>query len=126
MSDKKKILVVDDEIHIVQVVAIKLKNNGFDVITAGDGKSAYDLACSEKPDAIVTDWQMPAMTGIEMIEKLREDGNDIPVIMLTARGFALEEDRKERLKIVDCLTKPFSPKELLSVLENALCESSVS
>ena len=85
---KKKILVADDEIHIVHVVAMKLRNNGFDVITAENGAESLKLACSEKPDVIVTDFQMPAMTGLEMIEELRgrDDMGDVPVIMLTARG----------------------------------------
>jgi two-component system alkaline phosphatase synthesis response regulator PhoP len=67
----KKVLVVDDEIHIVHVVAIKLRNNGFEVISAGDGQEGFKLACEEKPDIIITDFQMPIMTGLEMVEKLR-------------------------------------------------------
>ena len=60
----KKVLVVDDEIHIVHVVAIKLRNNGYEVITAENGAEAFKIACEEKPDVIVTDFQMPAMTGL--------------------------------------------------------------
>jgi len=118
----KKILVVDDEIHIVHVVAIKLKNNGFDVITAGNGEAGFELACRELPDMIVTDFQMPVMTGVEMIEKLRntEETKNIPVLMLTARGFAVENDIRERLCISKCLSKPFSPRELLSEIEGIL------
>lgn len=126
MSDKK-ILVVDDEIHIQRVVAIKLKNNGFEVITAQDGKEGYDLAVQESPDVIVSDFQMPNMTGIEMVEKLRsnEKTADIPVIMLTARGFAIEDEQKENLHIAEFLSKPFSPKELLKSVENVLCADNV-
>ena len=118
----KKVLVADDEIHIVQVVAMKLRNNGFDVITAENGKEALELACSEKPDIIITDFQMPGMTGLEMVKHLRENDDtvQIPVIMLTARGFAIEDDQKQTLNIAECLSKPFSPKEVLGHVENVL------
>ena len=96
----KKVLVVDDEIHIVQFVAIKLKNNGFDVITSENGQEALDIAITEKPDLVITDFQMPVMNGLELIEKLRTNPEtaDTPVIMLTARGFALEDEQQEKLK----------------------------
>lgn len=118
----KKVLVVDDEIHIVHVVAIKLRNNGFEVISAGDGMEGFKLACEERPDIIITDFQMPIMTGLEMVEKLRgcEQTKDIPVIMLTARGFAIGDEQKRDLQISECLSKPFSPKELLRDVEDIL------
>jgi two-component system, OmpR family, alkaline phosphatase synthesis response regulator PhoP len=118
----KKVLVVDDEIHIVHVVAIKLRNNGYEVITADNGASAYELACREKPDIVVTDFQMPIMSGLELVEKLRqnESTRDIPVIMLTARSFAIDDELKERLQISETLSKPFSPKELLRYVEDIL------
>ncbi len=124
MSDKKA-LVVDDEFHIVQVVSIKLKNNGFDVVTADNGSQAYDLACETTPDIIVTDYQMPVMSGLELIEKLRQNDQTahIPVIMLTARGFAIEDDQQEKLRISACLSKPFSPREVLQTIEEVLNQS---
>ncbi|HEG44523.1 MAG TPA: response regulator [Phycisphaerales bacterium] len=111
----KKVLIADDEIHIVQVVSIKLRNNGFDVLTADNGQTAYQLACDEEPDLIVTDYQMPEMSGIELIESIRKNPDiaDTPIVMLTARGFAIDEKQKEELKISACLSKPFSPRELL-------------
>ena len=118
----KKVLVVDDEIHIVHVVAVKLRNNGFEVISAGNGEEGFKLACEEKPDIIVTDYQMPIMSGMEFVEKLRatEATRDIPVILLTARSFAIEDKQKEDLGISQCLSKPFSPKELLESVEDIL------
>jgi len=123
----KKVLVVDDEIHIVHVVAIKLRNNGFDVVTAANGAEAFGLACSEKPDIIVTDFQMPVMTGLELVEKIRQNGEtkDIPVILLTARNFAIEDEQKRDLQISDCLSKPFSPKELLRSIQDILYHNEV-
>ena len=121
MTDKRA-LVVDDEIHIVQVVAIKLRNNGFEVTTAENGAVALELAKSTKPDIIVTDFQMPVMTGLELIENLRQDSEtaDIPVVMLTARGFAIEDEKAKELKISAFLSKPFSPRELLAKVEEIL------
>lgn len=118
----RKVLVVDDEVHIRKVVAIKLNNNGYEVITAEDGKEGYDLAVSEMPDMIISDFQMPNMTGIEMVEKLRQDEKtkEIPVIMLTARGFAIEDHQKQMLNIAEFLSKPFSPKELLRTIQDVI------
>jgi len=126
MEKKKKILVADDEIHIIHVVAIKLRNNGFEVVTAEDGKEAYELACKEKPDIVVTDYQMPRMNGLELVENLRQNDSTkhIPVIMLTARGFAIEDDKRESLQVSHFLSKPFSPKELLRSIEDVLYQSS--
>ena len=119
---QRKALVVDDEIHIVQVVAIKLRNNGFDVTTAENGAIGLELAGEIEPDVIITDFQMPVMTGLEMVENLRkqESTQDIPVIMLTARGFAIEEEQREALKISASLSKPFSPREVLKTIEETL------
>jgi two-component system alkaline phosphatase synthesis response regulator PhoP len=124
----KKVLVVDDEIHIVHVVAIKLRNNGYEVMSAQNGAEAFELACEDKPDIIVTDYQMPVMTGLELIEKVRqcEQTKDIPVILLTARNFAIPKERQEQLQVATCLSKPFSPKELLGNIEDILYRQAVN
>jgi len=121
MSDKR-VLVVDDEIHIVQVVAIKLRNNGFDVITAENGAQALELTCTKHPDLVITDFQMPVMTGLELVENLRKrpETAELPIIMLTARGFAIEDEKKKALKVSACLSKPFSPREVLQSVQEVL------
>ena len=123
----KRVLVVDDEVHIVHVVAIKLRNNDYEVISADNGAEAFELACKEKPDIIVTDFQMPVMSGLEFVEKLRscEETASIPVIMLTARSFAIPKEQQEELRISACLSKPFSPKELLGNIEDVLYQKQV-
>lgn len=117
-----KVLIADDEIHIIHVVAIKLRNNGYDVISANNGAEAYDMACAEHPDIIVTDYQMPLVTGVELVEKLRanEATRDLPVILLTARSFAISPEQQAQLNISACLSKPFSPKELLKSIQDIL------
>lgn len=119
---QRKALVVDDEFHIVQVVAIKLRNNGFDVVTAENGALAYQAACEQTPDIIITDYQMPVLSGIELIEKLRQNPAtaNIPVVMLTARNFSIEDDQKQALRISACLSKPFSPREVLQTVGEVL------
>lgn len=124
----KKVLVVDDEIHIVHVVSLKLRNRGFEVISADNGADAYDRVCEETPDLIITDFQMPVMTGLEFLEKLRGNRETaaIPVIMLTARSHAISTEQMETLRIHTCLSKPFSPRELLSKVEDILFQVQVS
>jgi two-component system alkaline phosphatase synthesis response regulator PhoP len=124
MADKK-VLVVDDEFHIVQVVAIKLRNNGYEVITADNGADAFRLACEQKPDIVITDYQMPQLSGLELIEKMRSNPDTvrIPVIMLTARGFAIDDELKQKLAVSACLSKPFSPREVLGTVEDILKQS---
>lgn len=127
MSEKKA-LIVDDEIHIIQVVAIKLRNNGFEVVTANDGQKALEAALEHKPDVIITDYQMPVMDGLELIENLRkqEQTAQIPVIMLTARDFSIEPETIEQLKISACLSKPFSPRELLGKVEEVIGQTATA
>ena len=89
----KKVLVADDEAHILHVVTMKLSNAGYEVITAVDGEEALELCKAERPDIVITDYQMPIMSGLQFCTALREDESvkDIPAIMLTARGFDIEQ-----------------------------------
>jgi two-component system, OmpR family, alkaline phosphatase synthesis response regulator PhoP len=109
-----KILVADDEAHIVHVVSMKLVRAGFDVITAKDGEEALELCFSEHPDLVITDYQMPLLDGMGFCQKLRArpDCVDIPVIMLTARGGDLDKDELRELGVVALMEKPFSPREI--------------
>lgn len=119
-----KILVCDDEPHIVHVVSAKLKNNGFEVITAADGEEAFAAARAESPDLVITDYQMPYLSGLELCARLRNESETsrIPVIMLTARGFSLGEDETQGTNIRKVLPKPFSPREVLACVNQILGE----
>jgi CheY-like chemotaxis protein len=120
----KKILVADDEAHILHVVSMKLVNAGYAVITAVDGEEALELCTSERPDMIITDFQMPVMTGLEMCQKLRSQAEtkDIPAVMLTARGFDIEPEVMAAAGIMAVLAKPFSPREVLEKVNQVLNE----
>jgi len=121
----KKILVADDEAHIRHIVSMKLSNAGFDVVTATDGEEALELSLSEKPDLIITDFQMPYMSGLEFCTRLRESvgAEQVPVLLLTARGFDIEPHKMVAAGIADMLSKPFSPREVLAKVKELLKES---
>ncbi len=117
-----RILVVDDEAHILQVLSLKLRNAGYEVLTAVDGEEAYECAMKQQPDLVITDFQMPYMTGLELCKALA--GNpataSIPVLMLTARGYALESEDLALGNIRDVLSKPFSPRAVVEKIERVL------
>ena len=122
IGSSQKILVVDDEIHILHVIALKLRNAGYEVITSQDGRDALELAQVEVPDLIITDYQMPHLSGLEMCQRLSQipSTKNIPAIMLTARGFTLDTSAMSSAGIDVCVHKPFSPRELVHTVENVL------
>jgi len=116
MPRQKKILVVDDERHIVRLVQVNLEREGHQVVSAFDGKEALKKVESEKPDLIVLDVMMPHMDGFEVLKRLKSDDKtkDIPVVMLTAKAQDADVFRGWASG-VDCyLTKPFNPVELMT------------
>lgn len=114
LSDKRTILVVDDERHIVQFTAMNLQVEGFDVATASNGMEAMDLL-SERPDIdlVVLDVMMPEMDGFETLRRIRA-ASSVPVIFVTVRGDEADRVAGLDLGADDYLTKPFSPRELVS------------
>jgi CheY-like chemotaxis protein len=118
----KRILAADDEAHILHVVSLKLRNAGYEVLTAMDGEEALELCKVEKPDLLITDYQMPIMTGLELCRALRscDQTKAIPAIMLTARGFDLEPGEMESAGIAAVLAKPFSPREVLEKVKELI------
>ena len=120
-----KILVADDEAHILHVLSMKLRNAGFEVLTAADGEEALELATIERPDLVITDYQMPVMSGVEFCRELHanDQTRDIPAIMLTARGFDIEPKEMVEAGIAAVLAKPFSPREILAKVNELLAQS---
>ena len=117
-----RILVVDDEAHILHVLSVKLGNAGLEVSTAVDGEEAFEMACQDLPDLIITDFQMPYMTGLELCRALAGNAPTahIPVLILTARGYALEDEDLKIGNIKGVLSKPFSPRSVLQLVEDLL------
>lgn len=109
----KRILVVDDELNIVEVIKSYLENSGYEVLTANDGKNALEIFERENPALIVLDLMLPDIMGQDVCKTIRKRSN-IPILMLTAR--VEEEDILRGLDIGadDYMTKPFSPKELVA------------
>ena len=117
-----KIVVADDEAHILHIVSMKLENAGYEVITAVDGEEALELCLAERPDLLITDYQMPVMTGLELCRQLqtRQETQYLPAVMLTARGFDIEPAEMVDTGIAAVLAKPFSPRELLEKVRTLL------
>ena len=118
----KTILVAYDETHILHVVSLKLRNAGYTVLTARDGQEALDIAQQERPDLIITDYHMPQLSGLELCQRLKQDPktSHIPAIMLTARGYHLEPKDTQQSGILRMLSKPFSPRQLLTAVTEIL------
>lgn len=118
-----RILVVDDDTNVAEVVARYLGREGFDVETVGDGRIAVDRALADPPDLVVLDLMLPGLDGLEVCRRLRALA-PVPVIMLTARGD--ESDRVIGLELGadDYISKPFSPKELVARVRAVLRRAS--
>ena len=125
---KVKILVIDDEVHIVELLKFNLEISDYEVEYAYDGVDGYIKAKEIKPDLILLDWMLPNISGIDVLKKIRNDKtlNKIPVIMLTAKN--MENDKVEGLEIGadDYITKPFSVKELLARISTILRRCNVN
>jgi two-component system phosphate regulon response regulator PhoB len=123
-----KVLVIDDEPFILMMLEDKLKRSGFAVVTSRESVNALELVRKERPDLIVLDWMMPEISGIEICRQLKADPelSSIPVFMLTAKG--QEEDEKKGMKTGAnrYITKPFSPKALVEIIEKELKDRNIS
>jgi CheY-like chemotaxis protein len=123
MDDKKKILIVDDEADLLDVLGKRLTTEGYSVITADNGINGISLAKSECPDLLILDVMMPKMGGEEVAEKLKENPTtkDIPIIFLTALVSRAEEEKRNHFigKHV-FVAKPYDKDRLLTVISKLL------
>jgi len=121
---KRKILVVDDEIDIVETLTFMLKSRGFEVIIAYDGGEGLAKAKSEHPDIILLDITMPVMDGINVCAKLKasKDTTKIPVIMFSAKGESESVALANRVGANDYIVKPFNLPALLTKLNKFLAK----
>ncbi len=124
-TKKNRILVVDDEKRMVTFIRLNLEHDGFDVIEAYNGSQAIDRLRDSLPDLILLDVMMPDLDGFEVLRLIREV-SAVPVIMLTAKGEENDKVRGLELGADDYVTKPFSPRELVSRIRAVLRRGSFS
>jgi two-component system alkaline phosphatase synthesis response regulator PhoP len=115
-----RILIVDDEPEMLRGLEDNLQFEGYQTVTAGDGRKGLALALSEAPDLILLDVMMPGMSGWDLCRELRGRGLDVPVIMLTARGEEVDRVLGLELGADDYVTKPFSLRELMARIRAVL------
>ena len=115
-----RVLVVDDEDYITDLIAVGLRFVGFDVDTAADGREALAKVADTRPDLVVLDVSMPGMDGLEVVQRLRRDGVSTPIVFLTARDAPADRVKGLHLGGDDYITKPFSLEELLARIEAIL------
>lgn len=111
----KSILIVDDESHILRAAEFKFQRAGFQVYCAEDGQKAWEMILKHRPDLVITDYQMPRLDGLQLIERVRATAplTELPIILLTAKGFEMpRQEICQRYGLLAVLTKPFSPREL--------------
>lgn len=120
---KQKILVVDDEKQIVELLSAYLEREGYQITAAYDGRSAYEAALKEKPDLILLDLMLPEINGFEVCRMLRVSSN-VPIIMLTARDEETDKILCLEVGADDYITKPFSPREVLARVRAVLRRAS--
>jgi two-component system, OmpR family, response regulator len=116
---KPKVLVIDDEENVCELITLYFEKAGYDVVCSGDGNEGMDMVRSQKPDIVILDLMLPGMDGLDVCKEIRKFSN-VPLIMLTAR--VDEVDRVLGLEIGadDYVTKPFSPRELLARVKAVL------
>lgn len=118
----KKVLIIDDEMDLVDMIHFRLEASGFEVIDAYDGADGIKKSKEEKPDLILLDLMMPQMNGFEVAEKLKEDSalKSIPIIVFTA---AVTKDLPKQTREIgakDCIVKPFDPGDLVERVKKVL------
>ena len=119
----KRILLCDDEAHIVRAAEIKFSARGFKVQVAFDGEEGWEKLLERMADVVIVDCQMPRLNGIAFAERIHNDPRTVhvPVIMLTGKGFELShQEMREKYNILAVLSKPFSPRNLLERVEQLL------
>lgn len=117
-----KILIIDDEQHIVELLRFNLESNGYEVLDASDGREGLEKAVETLPDLILLDLMLPSIDGIEVCRQLRKDQSteDIPIIMLTAKSEETDKIIGLEIGADDYMTKPFSVRELLARVKAVL------
>ena len=119
---QKKILIADDEVQLVEMLKMRLKANGYKVLTAYDGQEALEKARNQKPDLIILDLMLPKIDGYKVCRMLKFDKNykSIPIILLTALAQKSDEEMGSQVGADAYIIKPFEPQMLLSKIKELL------
>jgi len=125
MTEKsiKKILCIEDEPEMIDLIRLILSRRGFEIIGANGGKEGLEIIHKEHPDLVLLDLMMPEMDGWEVYQQMKADEitNGIPVIVVTAKAQSIDKVLGLHIaKVDDYITKPFSPQELLTSVDNVL------
>jgi two-component system, OmpR family, alkaline phosphatase synthesis response regulator PhoP len=120
--DRKRILVVDDEIYIVHILEFSLTMEGYEVVTASDGEEALRRIAEDRPDLVVLDIMMPKLDGYEVCRRIRGEDETklLPVILLSAKGRPVDREVGLEVGADDYIVKPFSPRRLLEKIRELL------
>lgn len=123
MTDRSvTILIVDDEVELLNVLEAYLRDEGYGVLRAGDGRTAVDLAVRERPDLVLLDLNLPVLSGLDAFREIRGQLN-VPVIMLTSRGGEVDRVVGLELGADDYVSKPYSPREVVARVKSVLRRS---
>lgn len=121
MSDKKRILLVDDDNVILESMKVALETRGYDIFTAGNGTDALEMAENSDPDLLVLDQMMPQRSGFRVLETLsKTPESNVPVIMITANEGVRHKAYAQMLGVKDYLQKPFTMDQLMEAVEREL------
>jgi CheY-like chemotaxis protein len=117
-----RILVVDDEPHILKLVSFSLERAGHEVFQASDGVAGIEVAAEKQPDLILMDVMMPVMSGYDALDRLKGDPgtSEIPVVMLSAKSQHYEQDEGLRRGALQYICKPFTPRDLAETVDSIL------
>lgn len=122
-EEKKKILAVDDESSILDLLKFNIEKEGFTFVSASDGEEGLQKVISETPDLVLLDVMLPKIDGLTVCRKIRQEGINIPVIMLSARSEEIDKILGLEIGADDYITKPFSTRELIARIKANLRKS---
>jgi DNA-binding response OmpR family regulator len=129
MNNKKRILCIEDEAEMIELMRLVLEREGFEVIGAMGGEQGLKVVKQEKPDLILLDLMMPGMDGWEVYRQMRADKElaDIPVVIVTAKAQSIDKVLGLQVaKVADYITKPFGPKDLLGSVQKVFSRQEVN